>query len=185
MPEHVCPWWVGYLLASPLRKLIQDPHKLLASFVKEGMTIVEPGPGMGFFTLELARLAGSRGRVIAIDIQPKMLRALDRRARKAGLGDRIELRQATDESMAVADLTERTDFVLAIAVVHELPDAAHFFEEMHRSLKTGGLMLLAEPPGHVKQAAWEETLHQATIAGFRKHQDLKLRRFRGVVLIKP
>ena len=27
MAEHVCPVWVGYLLASPLRKLIQNPRK--------------------------------------------------------------------------------------------------------------------------------------------------------------
>jgi ubiquinone/menaquinone biosynthesis C-methylase UbiE len=37
------------------------------------MTVLEPGPGMGFFTLELARRVGAPGRVIAVDIQPKMI----------------------------------------------------------------------------------------------------------------
>ena len=61
----VCPWWAGYILASPLRRLIQDPRSLLAPYVHPGMTVLEPGPGMGFFTLELARLVGPAGRVIA------------------------------------------------------------------------------------------------------------------------
>jgi hypothetical protein len=69
MAEHsVCPWWVGYLLASPLRKLWQEPARILTPFVRPGMTALGPGPGMGFFTLELARLAGPAGRVVAIDV---------------------------------------------------------------------------------------------------------------------
>jgi len=52
------------------------------------MTVVEPGPGMGCFTPELARLVGLQGRVVAIDVQPTMLLELQRRAGKAGLLDR-------------------------------------------------------------------------------------------------
>jgi hypothetical protein len=49
MAHGVCPWWLGYLLASPLRRLMMDPRKLLAPYVHEGMTVLEPAPGMGFF----------------------------------------------------------------------------------------------------------------------------------------
>ncbi|HXN47666.1 MAG TPA: methyltransferase domain-containing protein, partial [Bryobacteraceae bacterium] len=73
MPHRVCPWWLGYLLASPIRRLAQNPSGTVAPYVREGMTVLEPGPGMGFFTLDLARLVGSSGRVVAVDIQPKML----------------------------------------------------------------------------------------------------------------
>ena len=49
MAEHtICPWWVGYILASPIRKLVQDPARMLKPFVRIGMTALEPGPGMGF-----------------------------------------------------------------------------------------------------------------------------------------
>ena len=58
------------LLASPLRRLRCNPASLLAPHVREGMTVLEPGPGMGFFTLELARRVGHTGRVIAVDVQP-------------------------------------------------------------------------------------------------------------------
>lgn len=58
MSHRVCPWWVGYLLASLMRRLLQDLARILAPHVREGMTVLEPGPGIGFFTLELARRVG-------------------------------------------------------------------------------------------------------------------------------
>ena len=84
MAQHrVCPWWLGRILASPLRRLMYDPANILAPYVREGMTILEPGPGMGFFTLELARRVSACGRVVAVDIQPRMLDGLKRRAAKS------------------------------------------------------------------------------------------------------
>ncbi|MBC8457841.1 MAG: class I SAM-dependent methyltransferase, partial [Deltaproteobacteria bacterium] len=93
MAEHVCPYWVGYLLLNPLRKLLENPDKILGPFVQEGMTVLEPGCGMGYFTLPLARMVGPKGRIVAVEIQQKMLSALERRARKEGVLDRIDLRQ--------------------------------------------------------------------------------------------
>src|SRR5215471_14040502 len=85
--RRVCPWWIGYLLASPVRRILYHPARVLAPYARQGMTVLEPGPGMGFFTLELARLVGSSGRVIAVDIQPRMLDGLRQRAAKAGVLD--------------------------------------------------------------------------------------------------
>src|SRR5512141_1199013 len=104
MPHRVCPWWIGYFLASPLRRLVHSPATILRPFVSEGMTVVAPRPAMGFFTMELARLVGRRGRVVAIDVQPKMLLELQRRARKAGLLDRIDTRQGPGDVMGLDDL---------------------------------------------------------------------------------
>ena len=72
MADHICPWWMGYLLANPLRRLLEEPEKLIGPFVKEGMTVVDYGCGMGFFTLPMARLVGPGGKVIAVDVQEKM-----------------------------------------------------------------------------------------------------------------
>ncbi|MCX6629132.1 MAG: class I SAM-dependent methyltransferase, partial [Candidatus Solibacter sp.] len=122
MLDHkVCPWWLGYLLASPLRRLLQDPTKILSPYVREGMTVLEPGAGMGFFTLELARLVGPEGRVVAVDIQPQMLASLKRRAARASLSARVDTRLAAPDSMGVVDLAGSVDLVLAFAMVHELP----------------------------------------------------------------
>lgn len=65
MAERICPWWMGYLLLSPIRRWMQNPEKLLAPYIREGVTVLEPGPGMGFFTLPMARMTGESGRIIA------------------------------------------------------------------------------------------------------------------------
>ena len=136
-PHSVCPWWIGYLMASPIRRIFNRPSKILAPHVHEGMTVLEPGPGMGFFSLELARLVGPTGRVIAVDIQSRMLDGLRRRAAKAEVLDRLDLRLASPDSLGLADLDGAVDFTLAYAMVHELPGAARFFREVARASKTG------------------------------------------------
>jgi len=164
--HRVCPWWLGYLLASPIRKIWQDPAKILAPYVREGQRVLEPGPGMGFFTLELARLVGPQGRVYAVDLQAKMIDTLKRRAARAGLGDRIEARVASADSLAITDLQGTIDFVLAFAMVHEMPDGGKFFREAASATKPGGRLLLAEPEGHVKDAMFEGEVKLAVSAGF-------------------
>jgi len=184
MPEaRVCPWWIGWLLASPVRRIFNNPVKLLAPYVREGMTVLEPGPGMGFFTLDLARLAGPSGRVVAVDIQPKMLAGLQRRARKAGLAERIDARLAQPGSLALAGLDGSVDFALAFAMVHELPDAPAFFAEIFQALKPGACLLLVEPAGHVNAARFETELAQAASAGLQVDRTT-LRRNRAL-LKKP
>ena len=165
MSSHVCPWWLGYLLASPVRRLMYDPHAILVPYIRESMTVLEPGPGMGFFTLEIARLLGPSGRVVAVELQPRMLEGLRRRAAKAGLLERIEARPVTSGSLGVTDLAGRVDFALAFAVVHELPAARPFFLEIASALKPGGSLLMAEPKGHVKPGQVSAELEAAERAG--------------------
>ncbi len=166
MAKRVCPWWIGYLLASPLRRwLSQTPEELLAPYVREGMTVLEPGPGMGFFTLPMARMTGPSGRIIAVDIQPRMLESLRRRALKAGLLTRIETRLAQQDSMGLGDLKNEVDFVLAFAMVHEMPSVEVFFGEAAATLKPGGLLFLAEPAGHIGQKGFQRELDAARAAG--------------------
>src|SRR5512139_3396606 len=167
MAHSVCPWWLGYFLASPVRRLWQDPAGILRPFVREGMTVVEPGCGMGFFTIELARLVGSSGRVVALDLQPRMLSGLTRRARRAGVADRIDARLVQPASLGIDDLAGAVDFVLAFAVVHELPDAARFFAELHAALKPGRRMLVAEPRSHVSEDDFAAMIGGAARSGFR------------------
>ena len=181
MAEHVCPWWVGYLLVSPLRRWMQNPEEIIAPYVKPGMTVLEPGPGMGFFTLPLARRVGS-GRVIAIDTQQKMLDGLRRRATKAGLVQRIEMRPAKADALGIEDLRGTVDFVLAMAVVHEMPSAGAFFREAGAALAPGGRLLLAEPSGHVSAARFEKELASAEEAGLSVNDRPMVKRCLAAVL---
>ena len=92
------------------------------------MFVLEPGPGMGFFTLELARLVGPAGRVVAVDLQEKMLSVLRRRARRAGLADRIDTRCCTQDDLAVGDLAGRFDLVVLFHMLHEVSDQSRFLQ---------------------------------------------------------
>ncbi|HSB06148.1 MAG TPA: class I SAM-dependent methyltransferase [Thermodesulfobacteriota bacterium] len=184
MSHRVCPWWVGYFLATPLRRLVHDPATILRPFVTEGMTVVEPGPGMGFFTMELARLVGRSGRVVAIDVQPKMLVELRRRAGKAGLIDRIEARHGPGDNLGIDDLKGRVDFVLAFAVIHELPSAERFFAEVSTALKPGRRFLMAEPRFGISAQEFSATLQTADQNGFRVVSRPVIRWARSAALVK-
>jgi SAM-dependent methyltransferase len=181
---HVYPWWLGFLLVNPLRRLWQDPEKMLAPYVREGMTVLEPGPGMGFFTLELARLVGPRGRVVAVDIQPLMLAGLKRRAARAGLSERLDTRLVSADTLGLADLDGAVDFTLAFGVVHELPAVEPFFAEVSKASKAGAGLLLAEPADRVKTSAFEAELQAATRVGFELVGRPSIRSSRAVFLRK-
>jgi ubiquinone/menaquinone biosynthesis C-methylase UbiE len=148
------------------------------------MTVVEPGPGMGFFTMELARLVGRPGRVVAIDVQPKMLVELRRRAGKSGLLDRIDARHAPRDGMGLDDLKGQVDFVLAFAVVHELPSIERFFAEVSTVLKPGRRLLLAEPHFQVTKEEFAVTLQMARRCGFHLNSPPVIRWARSAVLVK-
>ncbi|HVP54995.1 MAG TPA: methyltransferase domain-containing protein [Candidatus Eisenbacteria bacterium] len=166
MKHRVCPWWLGYWLLNPLRRWRQDPRVILAPYVHEGMTVLEPGPGMGFFTLDLAHLVGPSGRVVAVDVQPRMINKLKRRLAKAGVDGRADVRVASADSMGLSDLKGAVDFTAAFYVVHEFPNHERFFSEVAEVSKSGAGLLVAEPKGHVSGTAFEAELDAAAKAGF-------------------
>ncbi|MGA8301814.1 MAG: methyltransferase domain-containing protein [Terriglobales bacterium] len=166
MGHRVCPWWLGYVLASPVRRLLQNPAEVVGPYVRPGMTVLEPGPGMGFFTLEMARQVGPSGLIVAVDLQPRMLTGLMRRVRNAGLAPRVEVRLAQKDSLGIQDLAGQIDFTLAMAVVHEMPNPSQFFQEVASAMKSEAALLLAEPAGHVKEGFFAEELKAAADAGF-------------------
>ena len=184
MAGRVCPIWVGYLLLNPLRKLFENPDKILAPYVDEGMTVLEPGCGMGFFTLSLARMVGPTGRVVALDVQPKMLSVLRRRAEKAGLLTRIELRLVESDGLGVKDLAGAVDLVAALHMVHEVPEQAVFFAEIREALKPDGKLLVIEPKGHVSQTQFEQTVITAEKVGFKAEISATKLGGRGALLVR-
>ena len=166
MAEHVCPYWVGHILACPLRRLLQNPQKILAPHVRQGMTVADLGCAMGFFTLPLLKMVGPEGRIIAVDVQAKMIEALRRRAARAGLSDRIDLRICQGDNLGMEDLAGQVDFAIAIYVVHEVPDVRSFFAQVHAMLRPGGKLLIAEPKDHISAAGFQQEEVAAEEAGF-------------------
>jgi SAM-dependent methyltransferase len=113
-----------------------------------------------------------------------MLQSLRRRAEKAGLEQRIETRLAQSDSLGIDDLNGKVDFVLAVAVVHEMPSSQVFFNQAAAALKPGGGLLLAEPSGHVKPPKFTEELEFARHAGLEEKDRPSLKRFLAACLEK-
>lgn len=167
MSHDVCPFWMGYLLLCPLRRIGQNPDRILAPYLSDGMTVLEVGPGMGFFTLPMARRVGAAGKVVCVDLQAEMLAAVHRRAAKAGLADRVEPRACLPTTLGTGDLAGRVDFVLLFAVVHEVHDIPRLFGELVHAMKPAARCLVAEPKFHVSGRDFEQTIDTAREQGLR------------------
>jgi len=162
-PAHrVCPPWCCFTFDNGFRRLVQNPNRILRSLIKPGWTVLDVGPGMGYFTIPLARLVGDTGKVIAADLQQEMLDGLDHRAFKAVVQERIKLLLTKSNSIGI---NESIDFCLAFWMVHEVPDQVHFLSEIASKLKPDGLMLIAEPRMHVSKENFKKTLEIAKSAG--------------------
>jgi ubiquinone/menaquinone biosynthesis C-methylase UbiE len=162
-----------------LRKLIHDPEKILRPYVAEGNTALDLGPGMGYFSIPLARMVGEEGKVIAADVQPEMLKVLQKRAKKAGVEHQMIPHLCKNDSLG---LNTRVDFVLAFWMVHEVPDQLVFFKEIKSLLKPSGKFLLSEPILHVNQARYEETIKTAESVGFALEEKPKISLSRSALL---
>ncbi len=182
--ERICPWWLGYFLANPVRKLMHNPRQILGPHVREEMTALDIGPGMGFFTLPMASMVGEKGHVIAVDLQEKMLGSLRRRANRAGLAGRIETRLCSATSLNIDDLSEKVDFALAFAVLHELPDIPRALQSIARTLRSGGQLLIAEPNGHVSDVAFGKTIASAEACGLSMIDQPRIRYSHSALLTK-
>ena len=179
--HHVCPWYMAYLFDNPLRSLIHNPEKILGKYVKRGMTVLDIGCGMGFFSLGMARMVGDQGKVISLDLQDKMLQILIKRAERQGLSERIDSRLVEERPVPVQD---PVDFALCFWMVHELPDQGIFFKELARALKPGACTLIAEPGRHVEEVDLDKTILIAENESFSVSERPNIRMCHSVVLTR-
>lgn len=177
--NHVCPWWLGFLLDNPLRRRLHNPERLFAPYVTPGSVALDLGCGMGWASLALARMVGPEGRVVSLDLQPQMLNALIRKARRVGLAERI----ATIEGQADGlDLDGEADFAVGFWMVHEVPDARQLLEAVRKALVPGGRFLVAEPRGHVQRTDFDAMIETAKAVGFRVDAEPRIAFSHAVVL---
>ena len=153
--HRLCPVSHAGALSSSLRKIIHNPHRILAPFLKPGMTGLDFGSGPGFFTLAMADLVGASGRVIAADLQAGMLAKVRQKIHRTDRESIITLHQTAADSL---NLPAKVDFVLLFYVLHELLDQGAFFQELKTCLQPGAHILLAEPKWHVSSREFQKSL---------------------------
>lgn len=130
------------LIDNPVRRKIQSPADIAQWMgVKEGMSILEIGPGSGTFTFEIAEHVGDDGRVHAIDIQESIVTALGEKAEKLEV-DNVSVRQASAYELPYPD--RYFDRVFMVTVLGEIPDKRKALLEIKRVLRDEGLLAIGE-----------------------------------------
>ena len=135
-----CPYSLSWLLNNPLRRMYMRPL-LDRVGIRPGERVLELGPGPGTFSLEAARRAGPDGKLVAVDIQPEMISALEEKVRQAGLSN-VETHVAGAHDLPIADGS--VDRAFLVTVLPEIPDRPRALSELRRVLRPGGVLSVTE-----------------------------------------
>jgi ubiquinone/menaquinone biosynthesis C-methylase UbiE len=136
------PSFFAPLIDNPVRRKIQSPAVIAQWMgVKEGMKILEIGPGSGTFTFEIAKHVGDDGCVYAIDIQESIVTTLGAKIEQLGV-DNVSVRQASAYDLPFSN--GYFDRVFMVTVLGEIPNKRKALLEIKRVLKDEGLLAIGE-----------------------------------------
>jgi len=161
---YVCPAEFAGSLDNSLRRWLHNPQKILSALIRQGMSVLDLGCGPGVFTLEIAKLVGESGKVVAADLQDEMLKIVENKIAGTPFEQRVMLHKCQEKSIGLA---EKMDFIMAFWMVHEVPDHERLFEELRSILKPGGTLYIIEPKFHVSSSAFQRMYDQIVRTGFK------------------
>jgi ubiquinone/menaquinone biosynthesis C-methylase UbiE len=138
-----CPVWLRWLveLDNPFTATNRAAVIIGHLGLRPGMTVLDVGCGPGRVTLPAAREVGPTGRVIAIDLQPGMLRRAQERARSAGLDNISFLEAGVGGGKLDVPAADRA---LLVTVLGEIPDREAALRSIFAALKPGGVLSITE-----------------------------------------
>lgn len=177
---HTCPWWLCFTFDNPLRGLLQNPFKILSSYVNQDDTVLDIGPGMGYFTFPLSKMTGAKGKVVALDIQEGMLKRLEKKVIK----NRIENIKIKLYDGNKFDLQEKFNFILLFWMYHEVINKPLFIKEIESVMISGASLLIAEPKMHVSKKRFDVSIQLLTDAGFIIVEEPRISLSHAVVMRK-
>ncbi|MCG6870657.1 MAG: methyltransferase domain-containing protein [Gammaproteobacteria bacterium] len=119
---------------------VGNPHRIATIY--PGETVLDHACGAGMDLIIAARRAGPGGRAIGVDMTPAMRENAAAAAELAGLADVIDIRAGVYEDLPAAD--DSVDVVISNGVINLAPDKRRVFSEIHRVLRPGGRVLIAD-----------------------------------------
>jgi ubiquinone/menaquinone biosynthesis C-methylase UbiE len=129
----------AFELNNPFKRLFdRSPQKFIKLLgIKPDWSLVDFGCGPGFYTIPFARVAQ---RVVAVDVQPEMLKKAETYAKKSRV--KVELVESDGTRIPLSDST--FDLVFLSLVYHEIADKKSALVEFLRLLKPGGIVAIRE-----------------------------------------
>ena len=159
------PEFLANLIDNPLRRKIQPPGEMpIRHGIDPGMLVLEVGPGNGRYTLEIARRVGDTGKVITVDIEPKMIERVTQRARAEGITN-LDAKVANVYDLPFDDGT--FDAICMIAVISEIPEPERAMREFYRVLSPSGTLAFSELLSDPDYPLAQTLICQASHADFR------------------
>ena len=136
------PEFAANIIDNPIRRRIQPPDEtVIRHGIESGMTVLEVGPGNGTYTIATARRVGDNGKLITVDIEPKMIERVRKRAQKEGIKN-IEARVADVFELPFED--GYFNVIYMIAVIGEIPTPERAMREFYRVLSSQGTLVFSE-----------------------------------------
>lgn len=114
----------------------QKPDEVVAALgLAAGQSVCDIGAGTGYFSLRMARVVGDKGRVFAVDVEPRMLDVLRERIVKAGVRNVTPVLALPDAPL-IPD--GGCDTILVVDTYHHFPDGVAYLKMLVRALRPGG-----------------------------------------------
>ena len=127
------------VLEDPSRDEWQKPDLVVDSLgLRLGDEVADLGAGSGYFTIRLARVVGSTGKVYAVDIDPKLLEYIDHRAKEEQL-DNIQTILADPNDPKLG--SNSVDLIFICDVLHHINDRGKYYPLLSRELRPGGRLV--------------------------------------------
>lgn len=143
--DFPAPAFIGRFLDSDYRRKMQPPDKIISrSGIKKGMKVLEVGCGSGAFTTFVARAIGNDGEVFALDIQPEMLKQIEKKLKQPENRDIENIRLIEGDALNLPFEDNSFDLVYTVTVFQEIPDKNRALKEMKRVLKPKGILAITE-----------------------------------------
>ena len=144
--------------------------------IKPGMTICDMGCGNGFHTLKMAKMTGPKGTVMAVDVQPEMLKLLRERTEKDGLENVTPILGSFHNPRLPPN---SIDLILLVDVYHEFSHPVTMLKAMRESLRPEGVIVLVEfrtedpkvPIKPLHKMSKEQILKELPANGFKLVKD--------------